>query len=66
MDYILGRLREPSTWAGIAGILGALHLSLDPGLWQNISTAGMALAGIVAALVADRSAALSKQVNGNA
>lgn len=61
MDYLLGRLREPSTWAGIAGVLTAVRINIDPGLWANITTIGMALAGIVAAATADRSASLIRK-----
>lgn len=61
MQYVLGRLREPSTWAGIAALLGAIRINIDPGLWSDISTAGMAVAGLIAALVADRSASMVKE-----
>lgn len=50
-DYILDRLLEPSTYAGIAAVLAALHVNLDPGLWQVIVDAGVALAGIAAFFV---------------
>ncbi len=51
IDYILDRLREPSTYAGLAGVLAALHVNLDPGLWQVMVDAGVALAGIAAFFV---------------
>ena len=56
MGYVLSRLREPSTWAGIAAVLGAVRINLDPGLWATLSTTGMALAGLGAALAGDRPA----------
>ena len=60
MSYVLGRLREPSTWAGIAAVMGALRINISPGVWSDIATAGMALAGLGAAFTADRSASMVK------
>lgn len=47
MDYILERLKERSTWAGIIAILTGFGVSLKPELSEAISTFGMALAGLV-------------------
>jgi hypothetical protein len=60
MNYVLGRLREPSTYAGIAVILAALNINIDPGLWGTIVQVAMALAGAVATFTPDRSAGLVK------
>ena len=51
MNYIFARLAEPSTWAAIAAVLVGLHVSIDPGLWQHIADAGVALAGVAAVLL---------------
>ncbi|MEO5336887.1 MAG: hypothetical protein H7841_08335 [Magnetospirillum sp. WYHS-4] len=47
-NAIIDRLKEPSTWAGIAAIAAAAGVHLEPGVWQIISTAGVAIAGTVA------------------
>lgn len=60
MNYILGRLREPSTYAGIAAILAAFNITIDPGMWGTIVQVCIGLAGLVAAMVPDRSAGLAK------
>lgn len=60
MSYILGRLREPSTYAGIAAILAAFNVQIDPGLWGTIVQVAIALAGAVATFTPDRSAGLVK------
>lgn len=54
MQYILARLREPSTYAGIAGVLAAFGLSLDAGLVQSIALLGTGLAGVLAAFMPDK------------
>lgn len=51
-DYILKRLREPSTYAGFAGL--ALAIGLSEGQWATISAAIAGLAGVVAMLLHDK------------
>ncbi|MBT4769294.1 MAG: hypothetical protein HOO00_02030 [Rhodospirillaceae bacterium] len=55
-NYVIERLREPSTYAGLAGVLAALHVNLDPGLWQMIIDAAIAMAGIAAFFVREHKA----------
>ena len=50
MNWILARLREPSTWRGVAWLLTALGVSLSPDAWAHITTAGMAVAGLIGVL----------------
>lgn len=54
MQYILARLREPSTYAGFAAVLAAFGLSLDAGLVQSIALLGTGLAGVLAAFMPDK------------
>lgn len=54
MTYIITRLREPSTYAGLGALLGTFGVVMPPGMVQNITLAGTGLAGIVAALLPDR------------
>ena len=56
LHYVIERLREPSTYAGLAGILAALHINLDPGLWQHIVEAALGLSSLAAFLLGERSA----------
>lgn len=52
LDYVLGRLKEPSTWAGI-GVVVSLFLgsTIDEGFWAQIVAAGMAIAGVLAVIL---------------
>lgn len=49
MKYLLSRLSEPSTYAGIAGLLFAGSSDFD--VWVNLATA---LAAAVAVVLPDR------------
>ena len=46
MDYILARLKERSTYAGIAALLGAFGLAVDPETFSAIVAALIALVGV--------------------
>ena len=47
ITYIAQRLKEASTWKGIATLSGVLGLSLSPQHWEAI---GAAVVGIIAAI----------------
>jgi hypothetical protein len=47
MQYILDRAREPSTWRGLALLLGALGCNLAPDLIPAIGTAVGAVVGAI-------------------
>jgi hypothetical protein len=48
MQWCLARLKEPSTYAGLAGLLIAFHVS-DASSWANlIEVTGIAMASIAA------------------
>ena len=51
VSWIGARLREPSTYAGLAAVLGVMGLSTDPGLVKNLSMIGMGLGGLVSFLL---------------
>lgn len=46
MKFLVDRLKEPSTWAGLAGIAASFGIAAP--LYATISAAGMAIAGIIA------------------
>lgn len=50
MDFILKRLGEPSTWAGLAAVIVGLNgLVPDAQQWADtVTTVGVAVCGIVA------------------
>lgn len=53
MNYLIERLEEPSTYAGIGVALGALGLTLPAGYAHTAALAAMAAAGIAAAVLKD-------------
>jgi uncharacterized transporter YbjL len=53
LAFILARLREPSTWAGIAAFLAAAGVAVRPDLWEALTTAGIAMAGVGLAVSKD-------------
>jgi len=54
-SFIINRLREPSTWAGLsAALVGAAHLA--PALADPIAGAAAAVAGLVAAVLQEKGA----------
>jgi hypothetical protein len=52
LDWIIGRLREPSTYAGFSAL--ALTVGLSAEEWQAVSTLVAALAGAVAVFVTEK------------
>lgn len=53
MNWLLARLREPSTWRGIVWLATVAGLSLRPDQAEAIVTAGMALAGLLGVFLSD-------------
>lgn len=47
MNYLIDRLKEPSTWRGILAMLTAVGVKLHPELQEAIISAGLALIGLV-------------------
>ncbi len=48
--FILGRLREASTWRGLVLVATALGVKVSPELSDAIVAAGLGLAGIIGVL----------------
>lgn len=46
-QFILDRVKEPSTWRGFSLFLTALGIYVDPALYQLITTAGLSVVGIL-------------------
>jgi hypothetical protein len=53
-QYILDRVREPSTWRGAILFLTAIGVPIAPQLADAIVTAGLGIAGLVGILTPDR------------
>jgi hypothetical protein len=48
MVQLLERMKEPSSYAGLAAILGVIGINVDPGLMQHIIIGLTAISGIAA------------------
>lgn len=53
-NYILNRLREPSTWRGLILIATAAGATVTPQMAEAIVTAGIGLAGLVGVVTSDK------------
>jgi hypothetical protein len=56
MKYLINRLKEPSTYAGLAALLAAFGLHVEPGILQAIVAMATGLAGLASILVGEKSA----------
>jgi hypothetical protein len=54
VSWLLARLKEPSTYAGFAGL--ALAFGLSNAEWATVSTALASVAGVAAMFLSDQSA----------
>lgn len=53
LKTLINRLKEPSTYAGLAGMAAALGLGADD--WQTVSMALAGIFGVVAMLLGEKS-----------
>lgn len=54
MQYILDRLKEPSSYAGLGALLALVGVNLDGQLLQAIAGVAAALAGLAAVFVKEK------------
>lgn len=47
LNFLLARSKEPSTWRGISLFLTACGVYIDPALYQQITTVGLSVAGLI-------------------
>lgn len=57
MNFILKKLSEPSSWAGLGSILAVVGLNLDAELLQHIAAVGAVLAGAIGFILDEKGAA---------
>ncbi len=51
--YLLNRLKEPSTWRGLALIGTVLGINLNPDQINGVVTFGLGLSGLIGVFVPD-------------
>ena len=54
VSWIFDRLREPSTWYGFSVILVSVGVNVDPELWKEITSAGVAVSGLVLVITKEK------------
>lgn len=54
MQYIINRLKEASTWRGIALLLTALGVQVAPELQEAVITVGVSTAGLIGVVFPDK------------
>jgi hypothetical protein len=47
VDFILARLKEPSTWRGITAFAGVVGISLSPEYWDAIASATIGIIALI-------------------
>lgn len=52
-QYMIDRLKEPSTWRGIILVVTACGVPVAPALGEQIIAVGIAIAGLVGIFAAD-------------
>ena len=53
LSYVINRMKEPSTYAGLAALLGVVGLKVAPDQLNALITVLTALAGAIAVFVPD-------------
>lgn len=54
MAELLKRFKEPSSYAGLTGLLAMLGVQMDPGLAQHISAGLAAAVGILSIVLGEK------------
>jgi hypothetical protein len=54
MNYFIDRLKEPSTWRGLALMLGALGVGVSPEMVNSIGSAVIAALGAIEVIRRER------------
>lgn len=63
MEYLIGKLKEPSTWKGIIWMITAFGLwKLEPDQKEAIAAVGMTLAGLIGVFVEKGNAHTDEQI----
>lgn len=54
MNMIIERLKQPSTWRGVAMVATAFGVSISPDLMEYIIAAGTGISGIIGMATTDK------------
>lgn len=51
VSYLAARLSEATTYAALAAVLAGAGVKIPPGVWQDVTFAGMAAAALAAVVI---------------
>lgn len=51
LEFLVARLQEASTWAGVSAALGLLHLEMSSAELQGLTALGTGLAALAAVII---------------
>lgn len=54
MNFIIDRLKEPSTWSGIAAMAVAFGIGFPPGTFEAITQIGVGIAGLAGVVLREK------------
>ncbi|MBF0284802.1 MAG: hypothetical protein HQL51_10135 [Magnetococcales bacterium] len=54
LEWLMERLREPSTWRGLVLLITGLGVQISPETSDHLVTTGLAMAGLMGAVTPDR------------
>lgn len=54
MQYLINRLKEASTWRGLAMLLTALGLHIAPDMQEAVIATGVSVAGLIGVMFPDK------------
>lgn len=57
VEYVIARLKEPSTYAAITGLLVAVGVNISEGMMGSIAAVGAAVAGLVGVILSEKASA---------
>jgi hypothetical protein len=57
MQYLVARLKEPSTFAGLAALLAAFGVQVEPGILQAVIAVLTGIAGLASVFLGEKTAA---------
>jgi hypothetical protein len=54
LDYLVTRMKEPSTWVSLGSMLTAIGFAVRPDLWQQISAVAMGIGGVLGVILSEK------------
>lgn len=54
MNWILARIKEPSTWAGLVTILTVAGVAVSPEMKEAVISAGVGIGGLILVIMKER------------